>query len=154
MERPSVSKMSQFQFYKEIHLHGNKDNLPSSPSRHSSSIISSNPPHYPTPHFHPHPFAISALYLPLIHTIHLPTLSNKIRFDITPGGQQVHIAFGENDHSRRHPCFKLESLEALIELRARIWSLFESGGDGKPQEADKPGEEDSGEFTLSLCLRD
>ena len=58
----------------------------------------------------------------------------------------MHIAFGENDHSRRHPCFKLVSLEALIELRARIWAHFESGGDGKPQEADKPGEESSGEL--------
>ena len=38
------------------------------------------------------------------------------------------------------------SAEALVELRARIWTHFESGGDGKPQEADKPGEEDSGEF--------
>jgi len=66
-------------------------------------------------------------------------------FDITPGGQQVHIAFGENDlNSRRHPCFKLESPEALLELRKRIWQHFESADKASPKEADKPGEEDSG----------
>lgn len=62
----------------------------------------------------------------------------------------MHIAFGENDHSRRHPCFKLVSSEALIELKTRIWTHFESGGDGKPQEADQPGEESSGKFDFQL----
>jgi len=71
-------------------------------------------------------------------------------FDITPGGQQVHIAFGPNDlKSRRHPCFRLESLEALLELRKRIWQHFEKKDEASPQEADKPGEEDSGKFVLS-----
>lgn len=56
----------------------------------------------------------------------------------------MHIAFGPNDYSRRHPCFKLGSPEGLNELRERIWSHFEAGGEGKPLEADKPGAENSG----------
>jgi hypothetical protein len=70
------------------------------------------------------------------------------RFDITPGGQQVHIAFGENDlKSRRHPCFKIESPQTLLKLRRRIWEHFEKADKASPQEADKPGEEDSGMFS-------
>ncbi|KAH8660938.1 hypothetical protein BGZ60DRAFT_414307 [Tricladium varicosporioides] len=68
-------------------------------------------------------------------------------FDITPNGQQVHIAFGtnENQKSTRHPCFKLESPEALLKLQSRIWEHFDSSEvKGKPMEADKPGERDSG----------
>ncbi|TID19049.1 putative glyoxalase family protein [Venturia nashicola] len=66
-------------------------------------------------------------------------------FDITPGGQQVHIAFGENDlKSRRHPCFKVASPEALLKLRRQIWEHFEKADKASPQEADKPGEEGSG----------
>ncbi len=39
-------------------------------------------------------------------------------FDITPGGQQIHISFGEkvDPKSRNHPCFNLggkEELEAV-----------------------------------------
>ena len=44
------------------------------------------------------------------------------RFDITPGGQQIHIAIGPAEvESARHPCFKLYSLEALLELQERIY---------------------------------
>ncbi|RDI88287.1 hypothetical protein Vi05172_g1784 [Venturia inaequalis] len=69
---------------------------------------------------------------------------NLAWFDITPGGQQVHIAFGENDaKSRRHPCFKVESPEALLKLRRQIWEHFEKADQASPQEADKPGEESS-----------
>jgi hypothetical protein len=71
--------------------------------------------------------------------------AEALRFDIIPGGQQVHIAFGPNDlKSRRHPCFKLESPQALLELRNRIWEHFEKAEKSSPQEADKPGEVDSG----------
>jgi catechol 2,3-dioxygenase-like lactoylglutathione lyase family enzyme len=70
-------------------------------------------------------------------------------FDITPRGQQVHIAFGENEGaSRRHPCFRVESPEALEVLRRRVWEHHERGGEGAPREADKPGEEDSGMFVV------
>ncbi|TVY81229.1 hypothetical protein LSUE1_G004544 [Lachnellula suecica] len=66
-------------------------------------------------------------------------------FDITPGGQQVHIAFGQNDlKSPRHPCFKIASPEALLELRTKIYDHHVSGKAAAPQEADKPGEVDSG----------
>lgn len=46
--------------------------------------------------------------------------------------------------SSRHPCFKLESPEALLELRQRIWDHHQNGGAAAPKEADKPGEADSG----------
>lgn len=46
--------------------------------------------------------------------------------------------------SSRHPCFKLESPEALLQLRQRIWDHHQKGGAAAPKEADKPGEADSG----------
>jgi hypothetical protein len=74
-------------------------------------------------------------------------------FDIADSGQQVHIAFGAPSDfekpSRRHPCFRLSSPTALLELRRRIWAHFERGGDAAPREADKPGEVDSGELSLA-----
>lgn len=79
--------------------------------------------------------------------------SETVRFDITPGGQQVHVGFGENDlKSRRHPCFKLESPEALLKLRRQIWEHFEKADKASPQEADKPGHEDSGTSCSLLLL--
>jgi hypothetical protein len=67
------------------------------------------------------------------------------RFDITPGGQQIHVAFGQNEpKSSRHPCFRIESPAALLELRKRIWEHFERADQASPSEADKPGEVDSG----------
>ena len=69
------------------------------------------------------------------------------RFDIGDSGQQVHIAFGPNElKSSRHPCFKIESPEALLQLRQRIWEHHQRGGDSAPQEADKPGAESSGKI--------
>ncbi|KAH8593916.1 hypothetical protein B0O99DRAFT_514842 [Bisporella sp. PMI_857] len=69
-------------------------------------------------------------------------------FDITPAGQQVHISSKPgpaNDPSAsRHPCFKLESPEALLEVQKRVFAHFEAKSDGAPSEADKPGEADSG----------
>ncbi|KEQ60157.1 putative glyoxalase family protein [Aureobasidium melanogenum CBS 110374] len=66
-------------------------------------------------------------------------------FDITPNGQQVHIAFGPpNEESSRHPCFRVESQEALLKLQKRVYEHFEAGGKGAPRAADKPGEENSG----------
>ncbi|EXJ87380.1 hypothetical protein A1O3_04339 [Capronia epimyces CBS 606.96] len=65
--------------------------------------------------------------------------------------QQVHIAFGPateflaENKSSRHPCFRLGSPEALLELRQRIWDHYLRGGDGAPREADEPGKENSGE---------
>jgi hypothetical protein len=70
------------------------------------------------------------------------------RFDITPKGQQIHIAFGEPSDfaalSSRHPCFRVESAEALLQLQARVWEHFERGGASAPVMADKPGGPSSG----------
>ena len=71
------------------------------------------------------------------------------RFDIGDSGQQVHIAFdksdiGNNPKSSRHPCFKLESPQALLELRRKIWEHHQRGDEAAPQDADKPGDADSG----------
>ncbi|KIW30809.1 uncharacterized protein PV07_02509 [Cladophialophora immunda] len=69
-------------------------------------------------------------------------------FDIGSWGQQVHIAFGApsdfEKQSSRHPCFKLASPQALLQLRQRIWEHFVRGGQAAPTEADKPGEANSG----------
>lgn len=81
------------------------------------------------------------------HQVPVPVLQKETLawFDITPQGQQVHIAFGENElRSSRHPCFKVESPEKLLALRKRIWEHFERRDEGAPKEADQPGEEDSG----------
>lgn len=69
-------------------------------------------------------------------------------FDIGSSGQQVHIAIGRpsdfNEPSSRHPCFRVGSAEELQTLRQRVWAHFESGAEGAPREADKPGEMSSG----------
>lgn len=71
-------------------------------------------------------------------------------FDIGSSGQQVHIAPGTNEErkSSRHPCFKLGSPQELMELRARIWAHYESGGEAAPLEADRPGDVSSGMFDM------
>jgi len=72
-------------------------------------------------------------------------LRATLRFDITPNGQQVHIAFGpDSEESSRHPCFRVESQEALLKLQKRVFEHFEAGGKGAPKAADKPGAENSG----------
>lgn len=79
-------------------------------------------------------------------------------FDIGTSGQQVHIAPGPASDfqtaSGRHPCFKLESGEALVQIQRRIWVHFERGGDAAPQAADRPGERNSGASSFSIHLRD
>lgn len=70
-------------------------------------------------------------------------------FDIADSGQQVHIAFGPDEiKSARHPCFKIASPDALLALRQKIWEHHESGGDAAPQEADRPGAENSGKYAF------
>jgi catechol 2,3-dioxygenase-like lactoylglutathione lyase family enzyme len=89
------------------------------------------------------------------HQVPVPVLQKDelAWFDITPAGQQIHVAFGENElKSSRHPCFKVESPEALLELRKRIWEHFERRDEASPREADKPGEEDSGAFGFLLSF--
>ncbi|TVY39867.1 hypothetical protein LOCC1_G004306, partial [Lachnellula occidentalis] len=62
-------------------------------------------------------------------------------FDIVPGGQQIHVALGTNEpKSPRHPCFKVESPDALLKLQTRIYEHAQSGKEAAPLEADKPGE--------------
>ena len=73
------------------------------------------------------------------------------RFDIGDSGQQVHIAFGTNDlKSSRHPCFKIQSPDALLQLRQRVWEHHQRGNESAPQEADKPGAENSGKSKLLI----
>lgn len=70
-------------------------------------------------------------------------------FDIGTSGQQVHIAFGPNEvESKRHPCFQIESPEALLQLQKRIWAHYERKDEAAPKAADKPGEENSGMLQL------
>jgi hypothetical protein len=75
-------------------------------------------------------------------------------FDIGTSGQQVHVAPGPASDfetaSKRHPCFKLESVEALVQIQRRIWEHFERGGDAAPKAADQPGERNSGTFPSYL----
>ncbi len=68
--------------------------------------------------------------------------SDSSRFNIGDSGQQVHVAPGVNETktSDRHPCFKLQSQETLLELQRRIWDHHVQGGDAAPLEADRPGE--------------
>ncbi|TVY86299.1 hypothetical protein LAWI1_G007965 [Lachnellula willkommii] len=62
-------------------------------------------------------------------------------FDIVPGSQQIHVGFGTNEpKSSRHPCFKVESPDALLKLQTRIYEHLQSGKEAAPLEADKPGE--------------
>jgi len=76
-------------------------------------------------------------------------------FDITPNGQQIHIAFGpDNDpQSSRHPCFKLGSPEALLEMQRRIWSHHLRKDSAAPLAADKPGEANSGAQAIEYPKR-
>jgi hypothetical protein len=78
----------------------------------------------------------------------LRDLSNRgIRFDITPQGQQIHIAFGPSEaKSSRHPCFKIDSQDELTRLQRKVWEHHVEGGKAAAMEADKLGEENSGEL--------
>lgn len=71
-------------------------------------------------------------------------------FDIGTSGQQIHVSCGPvsdaDRQSSRHPCFRLESPQALLRLQRRVWEHFERGGEGAPRAADRPGEENSGMF--------
>jgi len=65
-------------------------------------------------------------------------------FDITPGGQQVHVGFGPpNDESARHPCFRVDSEDALRSLQVKVYEHFERRDSGAPRAADKPDAENS-----------
>jgi hypothetical protein len=82
------------------------------------------------------------------------TASAYLRFDITPKGQQVHIACGPREvESPRHPCFRLESPEALNKLQQRIWEHYQKGDASAPRTADRPGGENSSEKALFLHFR-
>ncbi|KAF1349716.1 putative glyoxalase family protein [Delphinella strobiligena] len=78
--------------------------------------------------------------------VEVPALQQDLLawFDITPNGQQIHIAFDTNPasnelESSRHACFKVESPEALLRLQTRIFEHFERGGKAAPRSADRPG---------------
>lgn len=69
-----------------------------------------------------------------------------IWLDIGSSGQQVHISLPKHDgdtaplDSSRHPCFKVGSPEALLELQKRIYGHWLRGGDDAPLAADKIGQ--------------
>lgn len=69
-----------------------------------------------------------------------------IWLDIGSSGQQVHISLPKHvgdtapPDSSRHPCFKVGSLEALVELQKRIYGHWLRGGDDAPLSADAVGE--------------
>jgi catechol 2,3-dioxygenase-like lactoylglutathione lyase family enzyme len=80
-------------------------------------------------------------------------------FDIGDSGQQVHIAFGPDEvESRRHPCFKLGSAEALLDLQRRIWDHHVRKDQSAPRQADEPGRVNSGsqgvEYPTRFFARD
>lgn len=83
-------------------------------------------------------------------------------FDIGASGQQVHVAIGKpadfQHSSSRHPCFKVGNEQDLVKLREAIWEHFERGGSAAPQEADKPGDKNSGaegvEYPTRFFARD
>lgn len=96
-----------------------------------------------------------------MHSVPVPVLqrSTLAWFDITPKGQQIHIAFGPSGpKSSRHPCFKVGSAEDLRALQTRVWEHYTRGGSSAPQEADKPGGQDSGsqgvEYPTRFFARD
>jgi hypothetical protein len=78
----------------------------------------------------------------------------KLRFNIGSSGQQVHIGIGKNEpgHSR-HPCFRVESGQALLALRAKIYDHYVKGGASAPIAADKPGEVASGSYLLCYLIK-
>ncbi|KAK4704227.1 hypothetical protein P7C70_g1978, partial [Phenoliferia sp. Uapishka_3] len=71
-------------------------------------------------------------------------------FDITPGGQQIHLAYDYptsstlSQPSRRHPCFKVGSPELLRQLQEKVWAHHQKGVASSPKTCDQPGEENSG----------
>lgn len=81
--------------------------------------------------------------------------ANPNRFDITPNGQQIHIAVDvSNDtNARRHPCFKVDSMEDLNMLRARVYDHYVRAQESSPLEADKPGNQDSGKIPSPEALK-
>jgi len=96
-------------------------------------------------------------------------------FDLTPGGQQVHVSFERGSekggvvekangqvhpHSSRHPCFKIGTAEDLEKLKTKIWEHFKVEGESesRPLEADQPGQVASGakgvEYPTRFFARD
>ena len=74
-------------------------------------------------------------------------------FDIGNSGQQVHIAFGtEEIQSPRHPCFKIESPEALLQLQRKVFEHYEKQTPSSPLTADKPGEANSGMYSSATHI--
>ncbi|KAG9228836.1 putative glyoxalase family protein [Amylocarpus encephaloides] len=79
-------------------------------------------------------------------------------FDITPNGQQIHIAASSalvEPRSHRHPCFKIGSLEEMLALQKKVYEHQVAGGNAAVLEADKPGGENSGvEYPSRFFARD
>ena len=74
----------------------------------------------------------------------------------------MHVAIGKPEDfavpSSRHPCFRVGSIEALNELRKKVWERYERGGESAPLEADRPGAKNSGaegvEYPTRFFARD
>lgn len=85
-------------------------------------------------------------------------------FDVGNSGQQVHISHPKHgddltrDDLSRHPCFRVGSPQALLELQRRIHAHLERGGEDAPKQADAPGGENSGakgpEYSQRFFARD
>lgn len=157
-----------------IHLgyiqYSSATNATTTPRLHLTTYLHSTPQHPPATPSHPTTMisgihhinltvppstlpAASAFYAATLGLTPLPVPSAQsttlLWFAIGTSGQQVHIAIGRDTDfsspiSSRHACFRVESVEALEQLRERIWGHFEQGGEGAPREADKPGEKASG----------
>ena len=76
------------------------------------------------------------LRLTVEYGVSIPELAVAVRSNVIERLQsmtglrvkEVNIAFGTNEDQKspRHPCFKLESPEALLKLQSRVWEHFDS----------------------------
>lgn len=86
-------------------------------------------------------------------------------FDVGPpaAGQQIHISLPKHatddvrTDASRHPCFRVGSPAALLELQRRVHAHWERGGPDAPMQADPPGEssgEKAPEYPQRFFARD
>lgn len=84
-------------------------------------------------------------------------------FDVGASGQQIHISLPKHAHdtvrddSSRHPCFRVGSPAALLELQRRVHEHWRRGGPDAPSQADPPGEssgEKAPEYPQRFFARD
>ncbi len=79
-----------------------------------------------------------------------------------PNGQQIHISHPKTllpnsltdtmADSARHPCFKINTAEDLLELQKKIWNHHRAGKESSPVMADEPGATNSGGWRGSASV--